>query len=97
VSTGYPIVPSPPVVRIERVAGGVVEMLGYTLEAVIADKGATILERGVTSTRWRDYVDIVQLAQSGFDPGDVVASGRAIARHRAVALELSAVGEGLRT
>ena len=27
----------------------------------------TILERGIASTRWRDYVDIVQLARQGFD------------------------------
>ncbi len=31
-------------------------------DAVVAEKGVTIVERGITSTRWRDYVDVVQLA-----------------------------------
>ena len=37
-------------------------------ETTVAEKGVTILERGITSTRWRDFVDIVQLAeQHGID------------------------------
>jgi hypothetical protein len=46
----------------------------------------TILERGITSTRWRDYVDIVQLCQQGFDADELLSSARAVARYRGVAL-----------
>jgi Nucleotidyl transferase AbiEii toxin, Type IV TA system len=61
VSTGDPITPAPRLVSLPRILGGVVEIVGYRPETTIAEKGVTILERGTTSTRWRDYVDIVQL------------------------------------
>lgn len=67
VSTGDPIVPAPRQVRIDRVLGDPIVLLGYAPETTIAEKGVTILERGITSTRWRDYVDIVQLARLGID------------------------------
>jgi len=87
VSTGDPIVPAPRLVRIDRVLGEPVELLGYAPETTIAEKGVTILERGTTSTRWRDYVDIVQLARQGIDPDELLRSARAVARYRGVALE----------
>lgn len=87
VSTGDPIVPSPRVVRIDRVLGEPIELLGYASETTIAEKGVTILERGITSTRWRDYVDIVQLAQQGIDADELLRSARAVARYRGVTLE----------
>ncbi|MFT4216320.1 MAG: nucleotidyl transferase AbiEii/AbiGii toxin family protein, partial [Micropruina sp.] len=52
---------------IDRVLGDPIELLGYAPETTIAEKGVTILERGITS-RWRDYVDIVQLARQGIEP-----------------------------
>ena len=52
----------------------------------MAEKGVTILERGMTSTRWRDYVDIVALAQRGIDPDVLLSSARAVARYRRVTL-----------
>ena len=68
ISTGDPIVPSPQPVRVPRVLGGEIEMLGYAPETTVAEKGVTILERGIAGTRWRDFVDIVQLAaQHGLD------------------------------
>lgn len=98
VSTGDPIVPSPRTVRIDRVIGPPIELLGYAPETTIAEKGVTILERGVTSTRWRDYVDIVRLAQQGIDTVELLRSARAVARYRGVTLEpvtqhLSGYGE----
>jgi hypothetical protein len=60
VSTGDPIVPPPREVTIDRILGDPITLLGYAPETTIAEKGVTILERGITSTRWRDYVDIVQ-------------------------------------
>lgn len=87
VSTGDPIVPAPRQVRIDRVLGEPIVLLGYAPETTIAEKGVTILERGITSTRWRDYVDIVQLARQGIDTEELLRSARAVARYRGVTLE----------
>ncbi|WP_373235180.1 nucleotidyl transferase AbiEii/AbiGii toxin family protein [Mycobacterium marinum] len=87
VSTGDPIVPSPRQVTIDRILGKPITLLGYAPETTIAEKGVTILERGISSTRWRDYVDIVQLARQGIDPDELLRSARAVARHRGVTLE----------
>lgn len=90
VSTGDPIVPAPRRVTIDRILGDPITVLGYAPETTIAEKGVTILERGITSTRWRDYVDIVQLARQGFDPDELLRSARAVARFRGVTLEPTA-------
>ncbi|MDO5500539.1 MAG: nucleotidyl transferase AbiEii/AbiGii toxin family protein [Propionibacteriaceae bacterium] len=74
VSTGDPIVPAPRQVRIDRVLGDPIVLLGYAPETTIAEKGVTILERGITSTRWRDYVDIVELARQGIDTGELTTA-----------------------
>lgn len=87
VSTRDPIVPAPRRVRLDRVLGEPIVLLGYAPETTIAEKGVTILERGITSTRWRGYVDIVQLARQGIDTDEVLRSARAVARHRGIALE----------
>lgn len=87
ISTGDPIVPAPKRVTVPRILGGEIEVLGYAPETTIAEKGVTILERGTTSTRWRDYVDIVQLAeQHGIDEDELLESARAVARYRKVEL-----------
>lgn len=87
VSTGDPIVPAPRKVRIDRVLGDPIMLLGYAPETTIAEKGVTILERGITSTRWRDYVDIVQLTRQGVDTDVLLRSARVVARYRGVNLE----------
>jgi hypothetical protein len=74
-------------VTIDRILGDPITLLGYAPETTIAEKGVTILERGITSTRWRDYVDIVQLARHGIDPDELLRAARAVASHRSVALE----------
>lgn len=96
ISTGDPIVPSPKPVRVPRILGDAIEMLGYAPETTVAEKGVTILERGITSTRWRDFVDIVQLAaQHGLDEEQLLESARAVARYRGVELgPISPVIEG---
>jgi len=87
VSTGDPVVPSPRQVTIDRILGDPITLLGYAPETAIAEKGVTILERGITSTRWRDYVDIAQLARQGIDTDELLRSARAVAHHRGVTLE----------
>jgi hypothetical protein len=87
VSTGDPIVPPPRQVTIDRILGDPITMLGYAPETAIAEKGVTILERGITSTRWRDYVDIVALAGVGINSDELLLAARAVARQRGVTLE----------
>ncbi len=72
---------------IDRVVGDPITLLGYAPETTIAEKGVTIIERGITSTRWRDYVDIVALARQGVDADAFFRAARAVARHRGVTLE----------
>ena len=87
ISTGDPIIPPPRTVTVPRLLGGPIEILGYAPETTVAEKGVTILERGITSTRWRDYVDIVQLAhEQGIDAEVLLESARAVARYRQVEL-----------
>lgn len=87
VSTGDPIVPPARRVTLDRILGEPITLLGYAPETTIAEKGVTILERGIASTRWRDYVDIVALARQGFDADELLRSARAVAHHRNVNLE----------
>lgn len=86
VSTGDPIVPAPQRVSLDRVIGDPISLVGYAPESTVAEKGVTILERGITSTRWRDYVDIVTLDGAGLDPEKLLDSARAVANYRNVSL-----------
>lgn len=49
VSTGEPIAPWPTRVTIDRILGEPITLLGYAPETIIAEKGVTILERGITA------------------------------------------------
>jgi hypothetical protein len=86
VSTGDPIVPAPRSVTLDRILGAPIALVGYAPESTVAEKGVTILERGITSTRWRDYVDIVALGKAGLDVEDLARAARAVATHRDVEL-----------
>jgi hypothetical protein len=87
ISTGDPIVPAPRRVKVPRLLGGEIELLAYAPETTIAEKGITILERGITSTRWRDYVDIVQLADHhAINEQQLLEAVTAVARYRKVEL-----------
>lgn len=90
VSTGDPVVPAPRPVVLPRLLGEPIALIGYAPESTVAEKGVTILERGIASTRWRDYVDIVALAEAGLDDALLLQSARAVAAYRGV--KLTAVG-----
>ncbi|WP_182142374.1 nucleotidyl transferase AbiEii/AbiGii toxin family protein [Schaalia sp. JY-X169] len=90
VSTGDPIVPAPRKVTLDRILGEPITLIGYAPESTVAEKGVTILERGITSTRWRDYVDIVTLGDAGLEGEALTQAVRAVAAHRGV--ELQAIG-----
>lgn len=86
VSTGDPIEPPPQVVAIQRLLGDSFTVLGYAIEGIIAEKVVTVFERGVTSTRWRDYVDIVGLCRQGFDATVLRVAIATVAQFRRVPL-----------
>lgn len=86
VSTGDPIVPVPRRIDLPRLLGEPIRLLGYAPETAIAEKGVTILERGRTSTRWRDYIDIVALAELGIDADELLRAAKAVAAYRGVTL-----------
>lgn len=88
VSTGDPIWPKPETVYLPRLLGGELEMSGHPIPTVIAEKSVTILQRGTSSTRWRDYVDIrgFQMTTS-FAADDIYEAATAVARHRGFELE----------
>lgn len=87
VTTGAPIVPAPSRLFLPRLIGEPIPLLAYSREAILAEKGVTILERGIANTRWRDFVDIVRLAEVGFDAETLLSSARSVAAYRGVTLE----------
>ncbi|WP_251153470.1 nucleotidyl transferase AbiEii/AbiGii toxin family protein [Cellulosimicrobium sp. Marseille-Q4280] len=83
VSTGDPVWPAPQRVVVPGLLGGDVTIMGHPMPTVIAEKTVTILQRGTTSTRWRDYVDVVNLARAhAFAAGDLRHAALAVAAHR---------------
>lgn len=87
VSTGDPIVPGAQEVLVPGLLGEDVKIMGHPMVTVIAEKTVTILQRGTTSTRWRDYVDVVNLARTHpFKAGELRNAAKAVARHRDVVL-----------
>lgn len=62
VNVGDPIWPEPQHVGLPRLLDGVLQVRGYPLEMVLAEKLTTAIARGVANTRWRDFVDLYALA-----------------------------------
>jgi hypothetical protein len=96
VNVGDPITPTPKVVALPRLLGGELEIVGYPIEMVLAEKIVTAVERGTANTRWRDFVDIAALATTQEIDGDRLgASITSVARHRgAEVLALAEVLDG---
>lgn len=61
VNVGDPIWPAPVDVELPKLLGGKIDLLGYPIPMVLAEKTVTAMQRGTTSTRWRDFGDIYQL------------------------------------
>lgn len=59
VNIGDPIWPAPSMVHVPRILGGeAITLAGYPLSMVYAEKSVTVIQRGDTNTRWRDFGDI---------------------------------------
>ena len=67
--------------------GGTIDVLGYSVEMVIAEKLVTAVQRGMANTRWRDFVDLHRIIRSRRLPGaQLVASTRLVADYRLATL-----------
>jgi hypothetical protein len=83
VSTGDPIWPEPQPITLPGLLGGTVVMKGHPLETVIAEKTVTMLQRGTTSTRWRDLLDVARLAgHSSFRASAIRTASQHVASYR---------------
>jgi hypothetical protein len=64
VNVGDPIWPAPEVMAVPRLRGGpAIQLAGYPLHMVHAEKIATAIQRGIANTRWRDFGDIWTLSR----------------------------------
>jgi hypothetical protein len=96
VSVGDPIWPGPEPVSVAKLLGGTIELSGYPLTMIHAEKIVTAFQRGTANTRWRDFADVYLLSGRHPISGDVL--GRAIAEvarfRKAEIVSLAAVLEG---
>ena len=86
VNVGDPILPPAAMVRVPRLLGGeALELPGYSLTMILAEKLVTAIQRGAANTRWRDFADIVTLARGHtLDAEALMASMGAVLEHRVV-------------
>jgi hypothetical protein len=63
VHVGDPIWPGPKPVPLPRLLGGHIELVGYPLTMVLAEKLVTAIQRGTANTRWRDFTDVYLLSR----------------------------------
>lgn len=96
VNVGDPISPAPMEISLPRVLGEPIELRGYPMAMVHAEKLVTAVSRGTVNTRWRDFGDVYSLAgRHAIDGDQLTASLRSVAGHRQVdLLPLSEVLEG---
>jgi hypothetical protein len=62
VNVGDPVWPAPQRIIVPGILGRDVELLGYSLAMIHAEKIVTAIDRGPTNTRWRDFADIWALS-----------------------------------
>lgn len=90
VNVGDPIWPAPAEVELPRLLEGdpPIVLRGYPVEMVIAEKVVTALQRGLASTRWRDFGDLYLLTgRVAFTAVAVREAIDAVAEHRRVEVE----------
>lgn len=87
VNVGDPVWPAPGPVTLPGLLGGHVELLGYPLPTVYAEKIVTALQRGTANTRWRDFADVFLLrSQQDVDGTDLTTALARVADYRSVSL-----------
>jgi hypothetical protein len=88
VNVGDPIWPEPAQVSLPRLLGQEpIQLRGYPMEMVLAEKIITALERGSANTRWRDFGDIfVITGQRTLGAREIRQALQTVADHRHVKL-----------
>jgi hypothetical protein len=87
INVGDPVWPPPGPVTVPGLLGGHVELLGYPLPTVYAEKVVTALQRGTANTRWRDFADVYLLrTRQDIDGPDLIAALTQVADFRGVRL-----------
>lgn len=88
INVGDPIWPAPQPVELPRLLGGEpLQLRGYPLHMVLAEKIVTAVDRGTGSTRWRDFADIHLLSSShAVNANDLRIAIDRVADHRGVEL-----------
>jgi predicted nucleotidyltransferase component of viral defense system len=97
VNVGDPIWPEPTTVELPRLRGGApIELRGYPIHMVHAEKIVTAVQRGIANTRWRDFGDIWSLSRCHrVDSRDLRQAIEEVARYRNATLRpLAEVLEG---
>jgi hypothetical protein len=97
VNVGDPIWPEPTTIAIPRLRGGTpIELRGYPIHMVHAEKIVTAVQRGIANTRWRDFGDIWRLSlHHRTDADDLRQAIEEVARYRNATLRpLTEVLEG---
>jgi hypothetical protein len=87
VNVGDLVWPAPEQVELPRLLGGTINLRGFPMPMVYAEKLVTAVARGTANTRWRDFGDVYVL--SGIHPVTVDALRAAVstvAAHRGVSL-----------
>lgn len=87
VNIGDPISPAPEEIHVPRLLDETetIDLFGYPLPMVHAEKIVTALQRGTVNTRWRDFADIYLLSrQRAVDGDDVITAIQTVAQHRGV-------------
>lgn len=88
INVGDPVWPGPRPVPLPRLLGGHIDLIGYPLTMVFAEKLVTAIQRGTANTRWRDFADVYLLSRRHDVVGAELteAVGR-VAAHRQAPLE----------
>lgn len=89
VNVGDPIWPEPTIVSLPRLRGGdPIELPGYPIHMIHAEKIVTAVQRGIANTRWRDFGDIWTLSRRHqIDAHDLRQAINEVARHRNASLQ----------
>ncbi|MCH7229662.1 nucleotidyl transferase AbiEii/AbiGii toxin family protein [Glycomyces sp. L485] len=96
INVGDPVWPGPRPVPLPRLLGGHIDLVGYPLTMVFAEKLVTAIQRGTANTRWRDFADIYLLFRrhdvNGVELAEAV--GRVAAHRQALLAPLSEALDG---
>lgn len=89
INVGDPIVPAPQPIQVPRLRGGSdLDLIGYPLPMVHAEKIVTAIQRGTANTRWRDFGDIWALTRTHpITETGLRAALTGVAEHRHVTLQ----------